>query len=119
VATLDDLARLALALPAVTVEDHFGGPSYTVGGRAFALHWRPDDRTIFRLPPHRQELLFEIRPQVFAPVKVGRAVWSYVALDALDLAELEALIIEAWRGVVPKRLGRSIGGEADRSRDQA
>ncbi len=118
-ATLDDLARLALALPAAQVEDHFGGPSYNVGGRAFALHWRPDDRTIFRLPPHRQELLFEIRPEVFAPVKVGRGVWSYVALDALDLAELEDLIIEAWRGVVPKRLSRAMDGEANRSRNQA
>ena len=35
-ATLDDAARLALALPEVTEADHHGNRSWTVGGKTFA-----------------------------------------------------------------------------------
>jgi len=107
VATLEDLARFAMAQPGVEVKDHFGGPAYHVAGRTFAMVWRREGRTILRLPPARQALLFDVRPETFAPCQVGRGVWSYVALGALDPGELEALIILAWRGVASRRLSRS------------
>ena len=106
-ATLDDLGRFALGQPDVEVKDHFGGPAYQVTGRTFALYWRREGRAVLRLPPPRQKLLFEARPETFAPCPVGRGVWSYVTLEALDPGELEALIIVAWRGVASRRLSRS------------
>jgi hypothetical protein len=116
VATLDDLAKYALALPSAAVRNHYGGPDYHVAGRSFALYWPPECRVILKLPRPRQALLFEIRPETFTPCPVGRGgVWSYVAIETLEAGELGELVIEAWRTVAPKRLSRSIGDDAGRA----
>jgi hypothetical protein len=101
-ATFDDLRRHALALPQVRELPHRGAPSFRVNGKTFALWWPEGARTILKLTRDHQELLFEVRPDTFAPCKVGTVNWSCVELAHLDQQELRALIDEAWATVAPK-----------------
>ncbi len=103
-ASFDHLRRAALALPEVDEGDHFGGAAFLVRGKTFALWSVREARTIMRLTPAHQTLLFEVRPEVFQPCRVGTGVWAYVDLASLDEAEVEALIREAWGAISPKNV---------------
>jgi hypothetical protein len=102
-ATFDDLRAIALTLKGVEEGLHMGGPAFRVRGRKFALWWAKGGRTILKLDPAHQDLLFEVRPETFEPCPVGRARWSFVALERLDLDELKVLVTEAWGTVAPRR----------------
>jgi len=102
-ATFDDLRAVALTLPGAHEDTHMGGPAFRVAGRKFALWWAKGGRTIMKLTPAHQDLLFEVRPKTFEPCPVGRATWSFVDLGALEGDELQALTIEAWSTVAPRR----------------
>ena len=54
-----------------------------------------------------QELLFEARPDVFAPMVGGGMRWSWVDIEAVDADELATLVREAWSQIVPKRISRA------------
>lgn len=115
-ATLDDLRRLALALPGAQEVTYKGDPWFNVGKKTFAL--APSDkaaagRAILKLDRAHQELLFEIRPDTFQPCKVATVHWSYVAVGKLDEAELAALLREAWAQIVPKKVSRGVMLTAD------
>ena len=111
-ASFDDLRRIALALPEVELADHFGGPELKVRGKTFALWWAETGRTILRLTKPHQELLFEVRPEVFEPCKVATGHWAYIDLEQIDEAEVEALVLEAWEAIAPKsvRVKRAVQG---------
>jgi hypothetical protein len=98
------LRQAALALPGVEEGDHRGGPAFRVRGRTFALWWAGGRRTILRLTREHQTFLFEVRPKVFEPCPVGPGVWSYVDLEALDNAEVDELVLEAWEAIAPKAM---------------
>ena len=101
-ASFDDLRDFALTLPEVEAADHFGGPELKVRGKTFALLWAETGRAIMRLTKPHQELLFEARPEVFQPCKVATVHWAYVDLEQIDVAEVEALVLEAWEAISPK-----------------
>jgi hypothetical protein len=96
----------------VAEQIHFGAPRYHVQGKTFALFWRREAQAILKLPPARQELLFEARPQTFTPVAVARATWSYVRLETISAFELDEFIFEAWTTVAPRRLMTTIQGRS-------
>ena len=77
-----------------------------MGKKTFACDF--GGRTILKLDKGHQELLFEIRPEVFSKCRVGTGYWSYVALDQLDEAELADLVLEAWASIVPKKISRPV-----------
>lgn len=101
----DDLRAAALRLPGVTERPQLGTPSFWVNGKSFLLIW--GERAVMKLDRARQELLFEVRPEVFAPMQAGAMRWSYVAYDAIDAEEAAALVLEAWRTVAPKAMVRA------------
>lgn len=103
-ATFAELRRFGLALPDAIEHPHMGQPSLRVCGKMFALWWEPSKTTIMKLEREHQMMLFEVRPKVFAPCKVGTGMWSYVDISKLTGAELNALVAEAWSQVVPKKL---------------
>ncbi len=107
-ATFDDLRRFALTLPGAYEDSHQGGPAFRVNHRKFALYWAEGGRTIMKLEPSHQTFLFDVRPDVFEPCKVGTVNWSFVDLHALDAKELQTLVLEAWSTVVPKRISRPL-----------
>lgn len=104
-ASLEDLRRLALALPGAWEDSYRGEPWFQVGKKSFAL--RSKDRVILKLDREHQHFLFEVRPETFQPCKVGTGgVWSYVVLEDLDEEELADLVLEAWSAIVPKKVSR-------------
>jgi hypothetical protein len=104
-ASIEDLRRLALALPGAWENTYRGEPWFQVGKKSFALRW--NDRFILKLDREHQHFLFEVRPQTFQPCKVGTGgVWSYAVLEDLDEAELAELVLEAWSTIVPKKVSR-------------
>ena len=82
IATVDDLRRLALALPGAHEVVYRGDPWFNVGKKTFALV--ANGRPILKLERGHQELLFEIRPETFQPCKVATVNWSYVEIGGLD-----------------------------------
>ena len=110
-ADIDDLRRLALALPGAHEVIYRGDPWYNVGKKTFALVQSDKagaGRAILKLDRAHQELLFEIRPETFQPCKVATVHWSYVDLAQLDETELAALLREAWTSIVPKKISGSL-----------
>ena len=100
--------RALRGLPGVSERGHYGGPGFFVNGRMFALFWMKEGRWIFKLPHDRLTILFEVRPETFAPMRSGRMIWSYVKIANLDAGELKGLLAQAWREAAPKTLVKSI-----------
>ena len=105
-ASVDDLRRLALALPGAHEVTYKGAPWFNVGKKTFALHLR--GRAVLKLDKGHQELLFEIRPETFQKCPVATVYWSYVELDHLDETELADLVLEAWSSIVPKNVSKPL-----------
>ncbi len=103
-ATIEDVRRVALALPgAQELQDH-GGNWFNVGKKTFLLFGFPSARWIFKLPKPRQELLFEARPDVFQPFRMGAMLWSYVDVEQLEIDEIRSLVTDAWTTIVSKKV---------------
>lgn len=101
------IKRFALVLPDAHEVLTRHGFWFNVGTKTFALYWAKDERWIFKLPHDRQEILFEVRPETFAPMRAGRMLWSYVRVEHLATKELKELLIAAW-GTVAKRRRSSV-----------
>jgi hypothetical protein len=109
-ASFADLKRFGLALPGAEFFRLRDQPALRVHGRIFALWWEPDRTTILKLDRDHQTMLFEVRPKIFSPCRVGaRGVWSYVEIAKLDRAELKDLVAEAWSQVAAKKIRRAPG----------
>jgi hypothetical protein len=65
---LKHIRRVALSMPAVEEHPDKHGPSFRVNGKTFALYWLPEARWILRLPHFQEMMLFEARPETFAPI---------------------------------------------------
>ena len=104
-ATADDLRAAALALPEAVEVPHFGAPSFRVNGKIFAQIAVKDAAfAILKLPRERQEMLCEVRPEVFQRALWGRTVFHQVVLDRIEPDELAELVRDSWREVAPRRL---------------
>ena len=103
-ATFAQLRKFALALPGATEVVYRGEPWFNVGKKTFAL--RANGKIIMKLDREHQEMLFEVRPEVFTPCPVATVKWSYVDIAQLTPPELKALLTEAWTQIVPKKISR-------------
>jgi predicted DNA-binding transcriptional regulator YafY len=107
-ATSEDVRRIALALPEVREDPHFGRPSLRFRGKVVAV-LKPDERMFIRATPDEQQSLASERPEVFT-IDDG----LQVRIGGLTVREVRELVHDAWRLVAPKRLV----AELDRSCDQ-
>ena len=104
-ATWDDIRAAAMALPLVRESDMLGEPAFKVGKKGFVHAWKGG--VFMKLDKGRQELLFEVRPEVFKPMVAGAMRWSWVGIEALEPDELAELVREAWTMVVPRKVSRA------------
>ncbi|MFL5297342.1 MAG: MmcQ/YjbR family DNA-binding protein [Phenylobacterium sp.] len=104
-ATWEDIRAVALTLPGVRETQSMGEPCFKFGRRGVVHLW--GKRALMKLDPGRQELLFEVRPDVFEPFTAGAMRWSLVEIEALEADEIGELVREAWRCVVPKKVSRA------------
>lgn len=104
---LDRLWRLALNLPEVVEADHYGRPSFRIGGRILATV--PDEH-------HLNVMVDEAVARAVAdgdPDAVELLWWGQrlagvrVQLDAASVALVTELLDDAWRRRAPARLRRA------------
>ena len=109
--TVDDVRRIALPLP--RTEEHLirDQVKFRVG-RIVYLAISPDETAMgFGFPKAERDALIAAEPaKFFLPVPSDlRFNWVRVWLAAIDEVELREIVVEAWRMVVPKRLGAAYG----------
>jgi predicted DNA-binding protein (MmcQ/YjbR family) len=104
VATPDDIRRLALALPGATEAEHFGMPSFRVGGRIFSTIHVAHPRMMVKLDPEDQRNLAEALPGVVeaVPGYWGRKGSTFVWYEKTDEGLIATLLAMAHAGVAPK-----------------
>ena len=100
------IKRLALALPGAHEEADRLGTWFNIGRKTFVLFSDSAQRWIFKLPHDQLHMLFDTRPETFAPMRSGAMLWAYVRVEDLSPAELRDYITAAWRTIVPKKVAR-------------
>jgi hypothetical protein len=116
-ATYADLKRFGLALQGAEFFHLMQQPALRANKKTFALWYPPDKTTILKLEREHQVMLFDVRPKIFSPCRVGvGGVWSYVEIGKLSRDELKALVAEAWAQVVPKKISRAYAAKSSASR---
>jgi hypothetical protein len=106
---MDDVRRLALRLPG-SYEALVGGRVKFRVGRIVYLSFSRDETIMgFAFPKEERDWLIGGSPEKFLQPSQGdlRYNWVLARLAALDEKEMEELVVDAWRMVVPKRLAES------------
>ncbi|MCE4225319.1 MmcQ/YjbR family DNA-binding protein [Methylobacterium sp. C25] len=106
------LRKICLALPEATEKETFGGPTFRVREKIFAMPRKGDGRPSvwMKAPAHAQEILIGADPsRFFAPPYVGPKGWIGMRLDdSPDWSEVEALVTRSYRLIAPKRLAARV-----------
>lgn len=110
---LTRVRKLCLALPEAHEVEAWGAATFRVRKKLFAMYSSPDSQHSGGRPavwckagPGNQQLMVAAAPKrFFIPPYVGPSGWVGVYLDgAVDWAELDELLRDAYRLVAPKRL---------------
>ena len=107
--TLEDVRALALRLPR-SYEAMVGGRVKFRVGRIVYLSFSRDETVMgFAFPKDERDWLIGGSPEKFLLPSRGdlRYHWALARLASLDKKEMEELVVDAWRMVVPKRLAES------------
>jgi hypothetical protein len=114
VVTVDDVRRVALALP--RTEEHLirDRVKFRVGPIVYVAFSRDEATMGFGYPKEARAALIAAEPEkFFMPSRSDeRYNWVQAWLAALDDEEMRELVIDAWRMVVPKRVAREHLNEA-------
>ena len=104
--TIDDVRELASTLPRsyeVLVRDR---AKFRVGQLVYVAFSRDETLMGFGFPKEEREALVASEPHKFLLPKKSdmRYHWVVVRLDEIDHDEMEELVLDAWRMVVPKKV---------------
>jgi hypothetical protein len=105
-ATIDDARAVAARLERsyeVLVHDRV---KFRVGRIVYVAFSRDETVMGFAFPKEEREATIASEPHKFLmpPLSDQRYRWLLVRLDAIDATELEEIVVEAWRMVVPKKV---------------
>lgn len=107
--TIDDVRALATTLPR-SYEALVGGRVKFRVGRIVYLSFSRDATVMgFAFPKEERDWLVGGSPDKFMQPSRGdlRYNWVLARLGALEIREMQELVVDAWRMVVPKRLAES------------
>lgn len=107
--TIGDVRALARTLPR-SYEAMVGGRVKFRVGRIVYLSFSRDETVMgFAFPKEERDWLIGGSPDKFMQPTKGdlRYNWVLARLASLDKREMEELVVDAWRMVVPKRLAES------------
>ena len=118
--TADDFRRIALGLPEAYEDMHRRRAAFRVEARIFGLLGEAGPSSLFdglesgqvavvKLEREHQLNLAAAYPDAVRPTdNYGHHGWTYVALDRIEVADLETVVYFAWANVAPKRLQRRL-----------
>jgi hypothetical protein len=104
--TVDEVRAFAAALPRTTEGVVQGRLKFRVG-RIVYLDFSHDETVMgFAFPKEWREVLIGSDPDKFVMPRRSdlRYNWACVRLAAIDAAEMEELVLDAWAMVVPKKV---------------
>jgi hypothetical protein len=107
---VDDVRRVALSLPRTEEKLIRDRIKFRVG-RIVYVAVAPDETSMgFAFPKEERAGLIASEPKkFFMPIPSDeRFNWVRVWLAALDLDEMEELVVEAWRMCVPKKVSAAV-----------
>lgn len=106
------LRALCLSLPEATERETWGGPTFRVRDKIFAMPRRNDGRLSVwcKAPTGVQPMLIAADPaRFFFPPYVGSKGWIAIRLDGtVDWDELADLVTDSYLLIAPKRLSTSL-----------
>ena len=107
--TVDDVRRIARPLP--RSEEHLirDRVKFRVGKIVYLAFSRDETVMGFAFPKEEREALVASDPEVFhLPGATDmRFHWCQAWMAKLDVPQMEELVVDAWRMVVPQRLARA------------
>jgi hypothetical protein len=102
---------LALALPGSFEADHWGNPSFRVGGKIFATVPDPKHLNVM-IDPFDVEAAVRANPLALTPLQWGKEIAGVQVTLAKAPRKLVAVLLEsAWRRRAPRRLLSSPSGQ--------
>jgi hypothetical protein len=112
VVTIEQVRAVASGLPRsyeALVRDRV---KFRVGRLVYLAFSRDETLMGFAFPKEEREALVASEPDKFLMPKPSdrRYHWVVVRLDAIDEEEMEEIIVEAWRMVLPKKVADHLGG---------
>ena len=110
--TIDEARAIAATLPRsyeALVRDEV---RFRVGQMVYAAFYDDDTIMGFGFPRDEREVLVASEPDKFRMPRPSemRYPWVCVRLDAIDVAELRELLVDAWRMCVPKKVAAAYEG---------
>jgi hypothetical protein len=108
--TTEDVRRIASSLPRTTEAVVRDRVKFRIGRIVYLALSRDETLLGFAYPKEERAGLVAAEPEKFLmPVPSDeRYNWVRVRLAAIDEAELEELVVEAWRMCVPKRVAAAL-----------
>jgi hypothetical protein len=106
VAGFEDLRAAAMALPEVDEVGWYDESVWSVRKKGFAYSHKGG--ALLRLGRERVEFLAEASPEAFRRFALPGGHWAEVDIGALEAADLARFTREAWTGVAPARLRKSL-----------
>jgi hypothetical protein len=107
VVTVDDVRRVAMVLP--RTEEHLihDRVKFRVGRIVYVAFSRDETVMGFAYPRLERDALIASAPEVFHLPRPSdlRYQWVQAWAEALEPDEMRELVVDAWRMVVPKKLG--------------
>jgi hypothetical protein len=106
VVTIEDVRAFAVTLPRTTEALVRDRVKFRVGRIVYLAFSRDETVMGFGFPKEEREALVASDPDKFLTPERGdmRYHWVQVRLDAIDVAEMRELVVDAWRMCVPKRV---------------
>jgi hypothetical protein len=116
--TVDDVRAVLHGLPRSYEVVVRGRLKFRVGQIVYVAFSHDEALMGFAFPKEERPMLVETYPDRFQLPRESdmRFNWVVARLDALDPAEMEELVLDAWRMVVPKKVSAALGAEAGESR---
>src|SRR6516225_12479375 len=104
--TINDVRALTAGLPRSYEVFVRGRVKFRVGRIVYVAFSRDETLMGFAFPKEEREATIASEPEKFLMPRPSdlRYRWLVVRLDAIDSAELEEIVVEAWRMVVPKKV---------------
>ena len=108
--TVADVRRITSTLPRsyeVVVRDRI---KFRIGRIVYLAFSRDETVMGFAFPKEERDGLVASEPDKFTLPRPSdmRYNWVHVRLDAIDLAELRGIVVEAWRMCVPKSIAATV-----------